>query len=154
MLMDLSVSRKYRIAFLIRFFMKSIPSSLSPFPTPCFPDGEGKGETIEPALGVGVRQREGVETASWLGQEAPSRLGQRQALGESCLKQSFGPGQGLGPGDSAEASLQGGFGGASLPDPDDVEPRPGPGRPRVGEERLGCTQSLLLVILVSFTTLQ
>ena len=59
MLMDLSVSRKYRIAFLIRFFMKSIPSSLSPFPTPCFPDGDGKGETIEPALGVGVRKTKG-----------------------------------------------------------------------------------------------
>lgn len=27
------------------------------------------------------RQREGVETASWLGQETPSRLEQRQALG-------------------------------------------------------------------------
>lgn len=29
------------------------------FPTPCFPDGEGKEETIEPALGVGVTETKG-----------------------------------------------------------------------------------------------
>lgn len=78
------------------------------------------------------RQREGVETASWLGQETPSRLGQRQALGYSCFKQPLGPGQGLDPGDSVEASWQGGFSSASPPDPDSVEPRPGPGRPSSG----------------------
>lgn len=56
-LMDFSVSRKYRLAFITRFFMKC--NFFSPFPIPCFPDGEGKGETIEPALGVGVTGTKG-----------------------------------------------------------------------------------------------
>lgn len=81
-LMDLSVSRKYRIAFITRFFMKCNSLFSLPSPSLAFQMEKGKERQLSLPWESGLEgQREGVETASWLGQEAPSRLGQRQALG-------------------------------------------------------------------------
>lgn len=83
MLMDLSVSRKYRIVFhYLLLHEMQFPLLFPPCPPLAFQMEKGKKRQLSLPWELGLqRQREGVETASWLGQETPSRLRQRQALG-------------------------------------------------------------------------